>query len=91
MPPWGRTGAIEAAEFVEALRDLGVTPHVAQKARGSAIDGASRRHAGDPQSLKFRKRIEEAFGWAKTVGGLRKTRFVGLEKVSAQAVFTFAA
>jgi len=41
--------------------------------------------------LKIRKRIEEIFGWAKTVGGLRKARFVGLAKVSAQTIFTFAA
>lgn len=87
----GADKGYDVAEFVEALRDQGVTPHVAQKAQGSAIDGRTTRHAGYQQSLKKRKRIEEAFGWAKTVGGLRKTRLVGLEKVSAQAVFTFAA
>lgn len=87
----GADKGYDVAEFVETLRDLGVTSHVDQKAKGSAIDGATRRHAGYQQSLKFRKRIEEVFGWAKTVGGLRRTRFVGLEKVSAQAMFTFAA
>ena len=64
---------------------------LAQKAKGSAIDGRTTRHAGYRTSLKIRKRIEEVFGWAKTVGGLRKTRFRGLEKVRAQTVFTFAA
>ena len=48
-------------------------------------------HAGYRQSLKIRKRIEEIFGWAKTVGGLRKTRFVGRAKVGAQVLITFAA
>ncbi len=61
-----------------------------KKAKDSAIDGATRRHAGYQQSLKIRMRIEEAFGWAKTVEGLRNRRFVGLEKVSAQAEFSFA-
>jgi IS5 family transposase len=68
-----------------------VTPHVAQKKVGSAIDGRTTRHAGYAVSIKKRKRVEEIFGWAKTVGGLRKTRFFGLAKVKAQAVFTLAA
>jgi hypothetical protein len=41
-------------------------------------------------SLKKRKRVEEIFGWSKTVGGLRKTRFIGLAKVCSQTIFTFA-
>jgi IS5 family transposase len=77
--------------FVQALREKNVTPHVAQKSKGSAIDGRTTRHAGYQTSLNIRKRIEEVFGWAKTVGGLRKTRLVGLKKVKAQTVFTFAA
>ena len=64
---------------------------VAQKAKGSAIDGRTTRHAGYKTSLKIRKRIEEVFGWSKTVGGLDKARFVGLAKVKAQTIFTFAA
>jgi hypothetical protein len=87
----GADKGYDAAEFVAAMRDAKVTPHVAQKAKGSAIDGRTTRHAGYKQSLKIRKRIEEIFGWAKTVGGLRKARFVGLAKVSAQTVFTLAA
>ena len=77
--------------FVQAARDRGVTPHVAKKAKGSAIDGRTTRHPGYKTSLIIRKRIEEIFGWAKTVGGLRKVRFTGLSKVSAQTTFTFAA
>lgn len=87
----GADKGYDVAEFVEAMRKAKVTPHVAQKARHSAIDGRTTRHAGYQTSLKIRKRIEEIFGWAKTVGGLRKARFVGLAKVSAQTVFTLAA
>ena len=87
----GADKGYDVADFVATLRESKVTPHVAQKAKGSAIDGRTTRHAGYKTSLKIRKRIEEIFGWSKTVGGLRKARFVGLAKVSAQTVFTFAA
>lgn len=81
----------DTALFMAALRKHGITPHVAQKKNHSAIDGRTTRHAGYAQSLKKRKLVEQIFGWAKTVGGLRKTPFVGLDKVKAQTVFTFAA
>jgi transposase len=81
----------DTKNFVAGLRELNVTPHVAQKAKGSAIDKRTTRHTGYTTSLKIRKRIEEIFGWSKTVGGLRQTRFRGLKKVAAQTVFTFAA
>ena len=81
----------DVAEFVSALRNHGVTPHVAQKSVGSAIDGRTTRHAGYAVSLRKRKRVEEIFGWAKTVGGLRKAKFIGLAKVKAQTVFTLIA
>jgi transposase len=81
----------DVAEFVQAMRDKGVTPHVAQKKVGSAIDGRTTRHAGYAVSIKKRKLVEEIFGWAKTIGGLRKARFIGLAKVRAQTVFTLAA
>lgn len=70
--------------FVFTLRSLGVTPHVAQnnKGRRSAIDGRTTRHPGYQYSGKVRKRIEEIFGWIKTVGVLRKTRYRGTEKIS---------
>lgn len=58
-----------AAEFVADLRQACITPHIAQKSRHSAIDGRTTRHEGYALSIRHRKRIEEAFGWAKTVGG----------------------
>lgn len=81
----------DTQDFVAALRKHKVTPHVASKDKGSAIDRRTTRHDGYRKSLKIRKRIEEVFGWAKTVGPLRQTRFRGLKKVAAQTVFTFAA
>jgi len=78
---------------VAALRCANVTPHVAQNTsqRSSAIDGRTTRHRGYASSQRFRKRIEECFGWAKTVGGLRKSRFVGRAKLDFQFVLTMAA
>lgn len=81
----------DTRDFVGGLREMKVTPHVAQnekRAGGSAIDGRTTRHAGYKISQKKRKRIEEVFGWLKTVGMLRKTRHRGLHKV--RWVFTFA-
>jgi hypothetical protein len=87
----GADKAYAVPAFVQALCHHQVMPHVAQKAQGSAVDGRTTRHAGYRISLKLRKRIEEIFGWSKTVGGLRKTRFRGLAKVKAQTVFTISA
>jgi transposase len=81
----------DTQDFVAKLRQRKVTPHVASKDKGSAIDGRTTRHDGYRKSLKIRKRIEEVFGWAKTVGPLRQTKFRGLKKVAAQTIFTFAA
>src|SRR3954463_4719939 len=69
------------------MRRLGVTPHVSQndKGRRSAIDGRTTRHPGYAVSLRVRKRIEEVFGWIKTVGGLRKTRHRGTALVDRAA------
>lgn len=64
----GADKGYDAAEFVSDLRQACVTPHLARKARHSAIDGRTTRHKGYALSQKHRKRIEEAFGWAKTVG-----------------------
>lgn len=86
----GADKAYDVAGFVEKLRKLRITPHVAQK-KSSAIDARTTRHAGYQVSLKKRKLVEEIFGWSKTVGGLRKARFIGLAKVKAQTIFTFAA
>ena len=76
--------------FVEALRRLGVTPHVAQNTsnRSSAIDRRTTRHAGYLVSQQKRKLIEEVFGWLKTVGLMRKLRHRGTRRVDW--VFTFA-
>jgi transposase len=78
--------------FVEEMRGMNATPHVSQnhkRAGGSAIDRRTTRHAGYQISQRKRKRIEEVFGWMKTVGMLRKTRHRGVFKVGW--VFTFAA
>ena len=87
----GADKGYDVAEFVAALRGMKVTPHVAQKVEGSAIDARTTRHPGYRKSLKIRKRIEEVFGWAKTVGGLRKTKYRVLQRLRAHATFTFAA
>jgi len=65
-----------------------VTPHVAQKSRHSAIDGRTTRHPGYAKSQRCRKKIEEPFGWAKTVGGMAQTMYRGIERV--RALFTLA-
>jgi Transposase DDE domain len=87
----GADRGYDAADFVEELRTLNVRPHVAQNISGrrSAIDKRTTRHPGYGKSQRLRKRIEEAFGWIKTVAGLRKTKFRGLAKVDW--AFTFAA
>jgi hypothetical protein len=76
----GAARGYDAADFVEELPTLNVRPHVAQNTnrRRSAIDKRTTRHAGYAASQRIRKRIEEAFGWFKTVGGMRKTKFRGL-------------
>src|SRR5205085_11836176 len=77
-------------DLLMEMRERAVTPHVAQNngRRRSAIDGRTTRHPGYAVSQRIRKRIEEAFGWAKTVAGLRKMRHRGLPKVDWQ--FTLA-
>jgi transposase len=77
--------------FVEGARAHNVTPHVARKKRYSAIDHRSTRHAGYAQSQRRRKLVEERFGWMKDIGGLRKLRHRGLEKVAWIFKFTAAA
>ena len=79
----GADKVYDAAGLVAGLRALNVTPHVAQNTSGrcSAIDGRTKRHCGYVASQRVRKRIEEAFGWIKTTGGLRKTRHRGTARV----------
>jgi hypothetical protein len=83
--------AYDAEDFINELRAMKVTPHVAQNMsrRASAIDGRTTRHAGYAVSQRVRKRIEEAFGWIKTIAGQEKTKFRGRERVGW--AFTFAA
>ena len=88
----GADKAYDTQGMVHDLRECNVTPHVAQNTNrpgGSAVDGRTSRHAGYGVSQRKRKRIEEVFGWLKTVGMLRKMRHRGVFKVGW--VFTFAA
>jgi len=81
-----RTGGADkqydTADFVRDLRARKITPHVAQNTtnRASAIDGRTTSHPGYAVSRRIRARVEEIFGWMKTVGGLRRTRYRGLDR-----------
>lgn len=88
----GADKAYDTRDFVAECRNIKVTPHVAQNVKrsgGSAIDERTTRHAGYAISQKKRKRIEESFGWLKTIALMRKVRHRGVHKVGW--VFTFAA
>jgi hypothetical protein len=89
----GADKGYDSSDFVMELREQAVTPHVAQNQsrRRSAIVGLTTRHPGYAISQHIRKRIEEAFGWAKTVAGLRKMRHRGLPKVDWQFTLAMAA
>jgi len=81
----------DTADFVRECRSIWVTPHVAQnlgRRGGSAIDSRTARHAGYAISQKKRKRIEECFGWLKTIALMRKVRHRGTLKIDW--IFTFA-
>ncbi len=82
----------DTEEFVAGCRKRNITPHVAQHTtnRASRIDGRTVRHEGYAISQHKRKRIEECFGWMKTVGGMRKTRHRGTDRVGWMFVFTAA-
>jgi IS5 family transposase len=87
----GGDKGFDTLDFVAECRHLGVTPHVAQnlgRRGGSAIDGRPTQHPGYGLSQKKRKRIEECFGWLKTIALLRKVRHRGVFKVDW--IFTFA-
>ena len=77
--------------FVGACRLLGITPHVAMKRRHSALDQRTSRHASYEASQRVRKRIEEVFGWLKTVGGGRKLRYRGVARNRSWAQMALAA
>ena len=86
----GADKAYDVAEFVGLLRAIKMTPHIAAKKPGyTALDGRTTRHIGYIVSQRKRKRVEEIFGWMKTVGLMRKTRHRGLARVGW--TFTLAA
>ena len=87
----GADKGYDDAGFVAELKTMCVTPHVAAKKKGSAIDGRTTRHPGYAVSQKKRKQIEEAFGWGKTIGPIRKTMLRGISRVRAQFTLTMAA
>jgi len=89
----GADKGYDVASFVAAIRAMDITLHVAQNTtnRRSAIDGRTTRHPGYEVSQRKRKRIEEAFGWMKTTGTLRKLRHRGLRRVDWVFRFTAAA
>ncbi len=88
----GADKGYDTQDFVTQCRGLDITPHVAQntKHRRSAIDSRTTRHEGYAVSQRKRKRVEEVFGWMKTVGLLRKVRHRGRERVGWQFLFTAA-
>jgi transposase len=86
----GADKGFDDAGFVDSLRSVHATPHVAQKQR-SAVDARTTRHAGYAISQRTRKRVEEVFGWLKTVGLLRQTRHRGRDRVGWMFTFAVAA
>ncbi len=90
----GADKGYDAADFVAVLNEEGITPHVAQNIsgnRGSNIDGRTTRHPGYAISQRIRKRVEEIFGWMKTVGAFRKTRYRGKARTGLWAYIEAAA
>ena len=84
----------DTRQFVAECREMGVTPHVAQNIspnRRSAVDERATRHAGYALSQRIRKRVEEIFGWTKTIGGFRKTRYRGEARTSLASYLVGAA
>ena len=90
----GADKAYDTSDFVAACRERRVTPHVAAndtRRGGSAIDGRTTRHAGYALSQTIRKRIEEHFGWGKTVGRIRQTLYRGIRRVDQHFKLTMTA
>jgi transposase len=89
----GADRAYDTRDFVDDCRERGVTPHVAQNdtRRPSAIDQRTTRHVGYSISQRLRMRIEQVFGWGKTVGGLRRTRVRGLARTRFGTYFVATA
>ena len=92
--PVGADKGYDVRDFVDTTRELGATPHVTQnlaRRGGSAIDGRTTRHVGYAMSQHARPRIEPAFGWLKTIAGIRKVKLRGLANVDWLFVFASAA
>jgi transposase len=87
----GGDKGFDVASFVAQVRALGITPHVAQKEKYTAIDNRTTRHTGYAISQTKRKLIEQVFGWMKTIGGLRQLRHCGGARVDWIVTFTAAA
>ena len=87
----GADKGYDTRDFVADMRLIGVTPHVAAKVNRSALDGRTTRHASYATSQRKRKLIEEAFGWAKTIGGMAKVKLRGLPRVRHAFTLTMAA
>ena len=89
----GADKAYDAEDLVNELRAMKVTPHVTHNmsGRASAIDGRTTRHAGYAISQRIRKRIEEGFGWIKTIAGQEKTKLRGRDRVGWAFIFAAAA
>ena len=89
----GADKGYHSSDFIHALRRKEIIPHIAEvKNRNTpGLDGRTTRHAGYAASQRIRKRVEEIFGWFKTVGGLRKTRFRGIERTQEYAFMAGAA
>jgi transposase len=86
--------AYDDQAFIDACRSRNITPHVAQntaRSGGSRIDARTTRHPGYDISQRKRKLVEEIFGWWKTIGGFRKTRFRGVQRTQLAAYFVGAA
>ena len=88
----GADKAYDAAAFVADMRALNVTPHIAQNTSGrlSAVDARTTRHSGYAVSQQKRKRIEEPFDWAKTIGGLARPMLRGVKKLGFRFILTMA-
>jgi IS5 family transposase len=89
----GADKGYDTHDFIADLRHMEITPHIAQndRIRRSAVDERTTRHTGYQVSQRKRKRIEEVFGWMKSIGLLRKLRHRGLERVGWMFTFTAAA
>ncbi len=86
----GADKGYDASDFAKDLREMEITPHIAQKKGGKSVDGRTTRHEGYEISMRKRKRIEEIFGWGKTVGLIRKAKVRGKAKIEWLFTMTIA-